>query len=1365
MLLELQRVGLSGFHSNRLRVVGFLAGAIVGAALLMLPTESAVAANDGSVRLQGHVLPALGSATHVSFGSPSKSGNSGDTLSLTVVLRRDDEAGFQQYLRNVYDPHSPAFRQFLSQAEISERFGPSPADYEQVSSYLLSQGFEVAEGSDNRMTLVVHGTRTQAEQAFGVRIADYRSGTQTFYANDADPALPAAIAAKVQAITGLSNLATPHPAIRAIRSAICALPAALNVYFQNEVNKLNGAGETIQQQHERYLKKLELCIEHVGDTHAQQVYFFTDPPPPAWQGADGTGQTVGLLEFDTFHLSDVADYINLIGLPANKINDVAQIHVNGGSGSEPGAGVDEVLLDIGAVLAIAPGAHIAVYDGPFTGANTSFQAMFNAMVNDGVNIISNSWAYCEDQTSLADVQSIDTILQTAAASGISVFNGSGDTGSTCLDGGSNTIGVPADSPNATAVGGSTLDVMPGDIWGGETWWDGTNHTPPTGQGGFGISRFFARPAYQNGLVGANARSIPDVVANADPATGVVICNADEGGCPTGTLNGGTSYSAPEWASFTALLNQTQGSALGFLNPEIYPLAGPGAFHEPAAMHSDFAHVGLGSPKLALLHQQLTHQTTGPVDPNLSQVRVYDEEGFSFPPDFDFPMPAFADGSTVTYVAVRLVDANANLQIGKTVSLSANAGSHATITPASDVTTSDNGAVVFQVTDLVAEPLTFTAHDVTDNVTLAETAQVNGMPPMAASGGIVAFTDAVVADGHSTDTITVTLQDSLGRPVPGRVVSLQQTGSSVISQPDPNYTDANGQIVFTVTDTVQETITYTATDVGDGDLPVPGSAIVTFSAGGGDNCGITSLDDPDVSAGDGYAMIPFATGFVPLDTNYGGITEGCRGASGIAFDAFGNLYVSDIHTGNVYKFPPTGGVAGPATVLPQTPVGPLLESLTFGLDGKLYGALGATTGNFFTGAVIEINPSTGALVRTVASSITCASFVVTDPISGDLFVDDSCSGGGSDNGSIWRISNPGGATPTTTVYATTPGVNGGMSFGPGGTLYLLDYLESGVASVTGTASANPGQVTVLQGIVNGDLGIVASGAPANGDAQTLTLAASPGSDGFPQGIRSYDITVSPAVATSLAVQHGYANVQILGPDQCMYVSMAVAVYKITNADGSCPLRSGQPLLALTPATVSPDPAQGGQQTFTATLHNITLSEGTPVHFQVTGANPQVVVGATDANGSATFVETGVDAGQDTITAFVDVGDSTLTSDPATVTWSSGPHTSFLSLNDCPTTAMAGRAVTLNANLTDASVAPPVPIVGASVQFDVDNQSCFGTTASNGTASCTLTVPDVGAFTLTVFYSGSGSNRPATATELFTTTAFSDRIFADGFDGSP
>ncbi|MGH7985625.1 MAG: hypothetical protein ACREQX_04985 [Candidatus Binataceae bacterium] len=103
------------------------------------------------------------------------------------------------------------------------------------------------------------------------------------------------------------------------------------------------------------------------------------------------------------------------------------------------------------MMTIAPGAKVVVYDGTGT-----FQSLFNAAINGGATVISDSWAYCEDQTTLADVRSIDSIFQQAAASNISIFNGAGDSGSTCLDGSPNTVAVPADSPNATAVGGSSL---------------------------------------------------------------------------------------------------------------------------------------------------------------------------------------------------------------------------------------------------------------------------------------------------------------------------------------------------------------------------------------------------------------------------------------------------------------------------------------------------------------------------------------------------------------------------------------------------------------------------------------------------------------------------------------------------------------------------------------------------------------------------------------------------------------------------------------------------------------------------------------------------------------------------------------------
>ena len=71
-----------------------------------------------------------------------------------------------------------------------------------------------------------------------------------------------------------------------------------------------------------------------------------------------------------------------------------------------------------------------------------------------------------------------------------------------------------------------------------------------------------------------------------------------------------------------------------------------------------------------------------------------------------------------------------------------------------------------------------------------------------------------ADGTTTSQITVTLNDHFGNTVAGKTVSLDQgSGKSVIS-PATQMTNSAGVATFTVTDTTNEFVTYTATDVTD-----------------------------------------------------------------------------------------------------------------------------------------------------------------------------------------------------------------------------------------------------------------------------------------------------------------------------------------------------------------------------------------------------------------------------------------------------------------------------------------------------------------------------------------------------------------------
>lgn len=158
-------------------------------------------------RLPGQMLPALVQATPL---APSAAPHSKtESLTLTLVLKRDRPQDFAHYLKQVYDPVSALYHRFLTPEQLAEHFGPSRGDYDSLLGYLRGHGFKVLRGSKDRLTLTVRGTRAQIAHAFAVHIGDYRIDHHYFHANDNAPALPERLASHVEAISGFSNLAQP----------------------------------------------------------------------------------------------------------------------------------------------------------------------------------------------------------------------------------------------------------------------------------------------------------------------------------------------------------------------------------------------------------------------------------------------------------------------------------------------------------------------------------------------------------------------------------------------------------------------------------------------------------------------------------------------------------------------------------------------------------------------------------------------------------------------------------------------------------------------------------------------------------------------------------------------------------------------------------------------------------------------------------------------------------------------------------------------------------------------------------------------------------------------------------------------------
>jgi subtilase family serine protease len=199
--------------------------------------------------------------------------------------------------------------------------------------------------------------------------------------------------------------------------------------------------------------------------------------------------------------------------------------------------------------------------------------ILNQMATDNIaKVLSSSWAWNPE-----DAASDDPIFQEFAAQGQTFVSASGDSGEL----NSSTYFFPGVDPYVTQVGGTDLTTSgPGGTWSGETAW---------AQSGGGYINGTAIPTWQQlpGVVNSSnrgsttLRNSPDVAAEANFDNPTVV----NGSFVTGY--GGTSFAAPRWAGFLALVNQQSVAngrrTVGFINPVLYNIgvnaSGSNGFHD------------------------------------------------------------------------------------------------------------------------------------------------------------------------------------------------------------------------------------------------------------------------------------------------------------------------------------------------------------------------------------------------------------------------------------------------------------------------------------------------------------------------------------------------------------------------------------------------------------------------------------------------------------------------------------------------------------------------------------------------------------------------------------------------------------------
>ena len=524
-----------------------LAITLVSAALIGLNVLSisliVQARQDLRVVLSGQTVPLLKRARLVGAASAQQK------LNLSVGLQLRNQQELENLLSDMYNPRSVEYHHFLTPQMFAGEFGPTTQQQQQVEDYLTSQGFTVTHVSSNGVLIDASATVAQVGAAFQVKINNYTLGKNKFYANATAPVIPASLSSLIASIGGLDNSVQMHPLYHLAPS----------------------------KSRELSTHRVKAAPQGYGPSDLAGAY---DSMPLSQAGYLGANQTVAVFELDGYQGSDITQYVSYYKLGTPSISNVLVDGFNGAAGG----GAIEAELDIEVLAAMAPRATQIVYEGPNT--TQGINDTYNRIVTDNkAQMLTTSWGECESASGNAELQTLDNIFKQGAAEGMAMYAASGDSGAYDCDNTTLAVDSPAGDPNITGVGGTTL-VLNGSSYGSESVWSSPSGAPTGSQGsggGGGISSYFQSPTWQTGPGVKNQysngnREVPDVSADADPATGyAVYCTVTAAGCSSSgwTTSGGTSASAPLWAGSTAIINeylQKQGkSRIGFANPALYAL--------------------------------------------------------------------------------------------------------------------------------------------------------------------------------------------------------------------------------------------------------------------------------------------------------------------------------------------------------------------------------------------------------------------------------------------------------------------------------------------------------------------------------------------------------------------------------------------------------------------------------------------------------------------------------------------------------------------------------------------------------------------------------------------------------------------------
>jgi subtilase family serine protease len=540
------------------------------------------------------------------------------TVTARVYLAGHDPAGLAAFAMAVSSPSNALYGHYLTPAQVMARYGPTQAQVSAVTSWLTGAGLTVTKVQDEMGGYVaVQGSVRAAMRAFGVTFGIFRGpDRRADRAPEQVATAPASVASAVLTVTGLDT--ATHNMTPALSTPSTLPPPGPNYWVAPPCSTYYGQ-KTAVDQPSAYGKKQPWVICGYTPRQIRGAYGVSR------SGMTGKGVTVAIIDAYASPTmpGDANAYANVTGdkpFAAGQYKQYLAANFTDTAANECDAAswYGEQTLDIEAVHGMAPDANV-VYVGAASCTDQDLGDALSLIVSNHLaSIVSNSWGEPADQTSIIPVY--EQLFRAGAAEGIGFFFSSGDSGyeNPAEDPASDMqqADYPPESPNVTAVGGTSLAIGRHNHYEFETSWgtlldplsaDGTQwqSTPPgqypsgyDGSSGGGVSFDFTQPSYQRGVVPDSLATLlpngtisatpmrvePDVAALADPGTGILVGQTTLQ--PNGTSFafslsrvGGTSVSCPVFAGIEADAQQAAGHALGFANPAIYQRYGTSAFRD------------------------------------------------------------------------------------------------------------------------------------------------------------------------------------------------------------------------------------------------------------------------------------------------------------------------------------------------------------------------------------------------------------------------------------------------------------------------------------------------------------------------------------------------------------------------------------------------------------------------------------------------------------------------------------------------------------------------------------------------------------------------------------------------------------------